>query len=83
MNIFAGQLPISGIYAGSEKISKIYVGSNLVFTDTPPPSSGNVPGIPQNLIASIGDSYISLNWDEPNSTGDSPISSYIIEYETV
>ena len=43
-----------------------------------PISSATVPGAPQDLTATAGDTTVSLAWSPPTSNGGSPITNYLI-----
>jgi P2-related tail formation protein len=45
--------------------------------------SQSTPGQPLNLIATVGDGYVTLSWDEPSDTGDSPIIGYQVSQNGV
>jgi large repetitive protein len=40
---------------------------------------GTVPGAPSDLVGTAGKGSIKLTWKAPSSTGDSPITNYIIK----
>jgi uncharacterized repeat protein (TIGR02543 family) len=39
----------------------------------------SVPGAPQNISLAVGDSEVTLTWQEPDSSGGSPVTSYAIK----
>ena len=47
---------------------------------TPAATAPAVPGAPQNLTISSGDSKLFLSWDQPSQNGGSDITGYLVEY---
>ncbi len=55
------------------------VSATPLTSESLPPT---VPGIPTNLKTKSGDSQVTLTWSAPSNNGGSPITNYIVEYNT-
>ena len=51
----------------------------VVFAINPPPVT-MVPGAPQSLVATPGDTDVALSWDVPTDDGGSTVTGYVVDY---
>jgi len=66
----------NGRYDGCGRVDALAAVNSVSAT----PIAPSAPGKPTSLLATAGDSQVSLSWTAPTSNGGSPITDYIIQY---